>query len=304
MRESENKNDGLRRMMIGTIKPARILKSSTAEQLFEFCNAHDACEPHWKMSGPRWNGLKPVMKERARQIMRTRYMHAYDIMDEITAVLNPNPATAPSSSSSSSSTNHDGNKVSNPVSSTLSIAEGRPENVSLIKVGSNIMVKFDKLFYSHRINYNYDDTTTSAIDYSPEKVIIENQISPIATRMKTVQGMVTQYFLMRGVPPESISYISATNKLKAWANINHGGASDEIDTYDERKKLGIACVRKVLNGDADTATAATAINPAPITHTFKFKMSTGTALRWRSDFESHKKKDDMADSLLQGLSYL
>ena len=28
-------------------------------------------------------------------------------------------------------------------------------------------------------------------------IIIENQISPIATRMKTIQGLLTQYFIMK-----------------------------------------------------------------------------------------------------------
>ena len=123
--------------------------------------------------------------------------------------------------------------------------------------------------------------------------------------MKTVQGMVTQYFLMRGISPDCISYISATNKLKAWTSVNDD--ADEIDTYDGRKKMGIACVRKLLSGDSvgdGTADAdADAIGDTGVKRK-KFKMSANTALQWRFVFESHKKKDDMADSLLQGLSYL
>ena len=108
------------------------------------------------------------------------------------------------------------------------------DNVSLISVGYNLMQKFDKLFYS--------ETPQGQYYYMPNRVVIENQISPIATRMKTVQGMVTQYFLMRGVSKTRISYISAMNKLKAWSAINAGA---EIDTYDNRKKTGI--VRIFLN---------------------------------------------------------
>ena len=34
---------------------------------------------------------------------------------------------------------------------------------------------------------------------TPTHVIIENQISPIANRMKTIQGMITQYFIMKNI---------------------------------------------------------------------------------------------------------
>jgi hypothetical protein len=109
--------------------------------------------------------------------------------------------------------------------------------------------------------------------------------------MKTVQGMVTQYFLMRGVSKTNISYISATNKLKAWSAMN---ADAEIDTYDDRKKTGIACVRTMLSpmplGELGTTTVT--------------GMTDDDMQRWRTAFESHKKKDDMADSLLQGISCL
>lgn len=269
----------------GPLKPAKLLNTGTAEQLFAFCNAHDACEPEWKAAAPRWHGLKPVMRERARRVMRTRYMHAYDALDEMSAILNPEqvvPATQ--------------DPVSTPSKSSLLTSNTKTDHVSLITVGHNLMVKFDKLFY------NYDYSTPS--ETSPDKVIIENQISPIATRMKTVQGMVTQYFLMRGISPDRISYMSATNKLKAWTSVNND--ADEIDTYDGRKKMGVACVRKLLSSQdsCDDAGDAGDIGGLGMGKRKKFKMSANTALQWRSVFESHKKKDDMADSLLQGLSYL
>ena len=166
-----------------------------------------------------------------------------------------------------------------------------PEHVSLITVGSNIMSKFDKLFYNHG--------SLGTGSKSPDRVIIENQISPIATRMKTVQGMVTQYFLMRGVAPDRISYISAANKLKPWTSIppTHGEeeCESEIDTYDDRKKLGIASTRKLLQS-GETGCVG-----------FRIIGGEGDDGRscgdWLAAFETHKKKDDMADSLLQGLSY-
>ena len=55
---------------------------------------------------------------------------------------------------------------------------------------------------------------TLNIDFSQlHYVIIENQISPIANRMKSIQGMLTQYFITKDVP--HIEYISAINKLSS-----------------------------------------------------------------------------------------
>jgi hypothetical protein len=45
-----------------------------------------------------------------------------------------------------------------------------------------------------------------------EYVIIENQISPIANKMKTVQGMLAQIFILQNVP--TIEFISSSNKLR------------------------------------------------------------------------------------------
>ena len=43
-------------------------------------------------------------------------------------------------------------------------------------------------------------------------VLIENQISPIANRMKTIQGMIAQFFIMNDI--KDIEFVSASNKLK------------------------------------------------------------------------------------------
>ena len=100
-----------------------------------------------------------------------------------------------------------------------------------------------------------------------DMVIIENQISPIANRMKTIQGMLSQYFLMKNNTLD-IEFISSMNKLK----------DDEIhDTYSERKKAGI---KKCLD------------------------MIEKTHTEWTPFFQVHKKKDDLADCFLQGMWYI
>ena len=130
-------------------------------------------------------------------------------------------------------------------------------NVDLINIGINIMHKFNDLF-------NEEDS----IDY----VIIENQISPIANRMKTIQGMIVQYFIMSKINVDNIEFISAANKLKDCI-------PKEKTNYTERKKLGIAHCLEILQ--------------------------TNIHFNERIDFfNNHKKKDDLADSFLQGMWFI
>jgi len=252
---------------------SKLLKTGSNDRLFEFC---ESVHSHIHSHNPGEGDTKPKrlakteLIDRAKHALATRCLFSYNhshanLVSDTTELVttgsiskklqatNPNPEGGDSSSSAA-------------------------DTVSLISVGSNLMQKFDNLFYS--------ENSDGQCCYIPDRVVIENQISPIATRMKTVQGMVTQYFLMRGVSKTRISYISATNKLKAWSTIN---ADAEIDTYDDRKKTGIACVRTML-GLGGSVTGG--------------MMSDADIQHWRTAFESHKKKDDMADSLLQGLSCL
>jgi len=101
-------------------------------------------------------------------------------------------------------------------------------------------------------------------------VLIENQISKIASTMKTIQGMITQYFVM--IQVENIHYISSYNKLKMYIE------SKKNYSYKERKDLGIQCALKEIVDTQDT--------------------------KWLTLFQNHKKKDDLADSFLQGLWYI
>lgn len=101
-------------------------------------------------------------------------------------------------------------------------------------------------------------------------VLIENQISKIASTMKTVQGMITQYFVMINVV--DIHYISSFNKLKMFIK------SKKNYSYKDRKHLGIQCALNTINETQES--------------------------KWLTLFENHKKKDDLADSFLQGLWYI
>ena len=134
-------------------------------------------------------------------------------------------------------------------------------SLDLITIGRNMHRRFDALPH-----------LASGIDV----VIIENQLSTLATRMKTLQGMITQYFIMRGVP--DIRFISATNKLKLFSE-EGGGDKEGKDDYADRKKRSIEITRALINNAAHMPMMA-------------------------MQFVEHKKKDDLADCFLQGLWWL
>jgi len=130
-------------------------------------------------------------------------------------------------------------------------------DVDLYNIGKNIKTHFDKLF-----------SEEGCIDY----VIIENQIGPLAIRMKTIQGMLVQYFVMSPVEVKHIEFISAANKLKD-CDIK------DKSKYSDRKKLGITKCLETITSNSN----------------YSSKLEY---------FNAHKKKDDLADSFLQGLWFL
>lgn len=124
--------------------------------------------------------------------------------------------------------------------------------VDLIEIGKKINNIFNEIFKDE--------------DY--DIVLIENQIGPLANRMKTLQGMLTQYFIMKN---KEVKYISSQNKLKL------------IDTkgknYKQRKQIAIDYVPCILE-----------------------KLIVKNNLN--DVFKQSKKKDDLSDCLLQAWSYI
>ena len=127
--------------------------------------------------------------------------------------------------------------------------------IDLVTIGKNIKKHFDQIFSGEEV-----------FDY----VIIENQISPIANRMKTIQGMIAQYFIMTGTC-QKIEFVSSVNKLK---DIAPADKNVKL-SYGDRKKLGISTCLEIIT-------------------------DTNSYSEWCAYFTSHKKKDDLADSFLQG----
>jgi len=137
------------------------------------------------------------------------------------------------------------------------IVSKNASKINLIEIGANMKEKFNQLFVCEK-----------TIDY----IIIENQISPIANRMKTIQGMIVQYFIMSGISVSNMEFVSASNKLKDCMVTGK-------TKYSDRKKMGITKCREVLISDD------------------RFVNQT-------TFFDNHTKKDDLADSFLQGLWYI
>tara|TARA_B100000902_G_scaffold339023_1_gene340939 strand:+ start:149 stop:724 length:576 start_codon:yes stop_codon:yes gene_type:complete len=105
-----------------------------------------------------------------------------------------------------------------------------------------------------------------------DKIIIENQIGQNAIKMKTIQGMINMYFIMNGYNESKIINYNAVHKLKPFQ------PKDIKLTYADRKKLS-----KVVTGQLCEKYYGDDI------HTY---------------FLKYKKKDDLADCLLQCIDFI
>lgn len=148
----------------------------------------------------------------------------------------------------------------------------------LIIIGKNMKILLNQISEIERITH----------------VIIENQISPIANRMKTVQGMLAQYFIMKNTDI-NIDFISSANKLRIFSSpkgaVVNNGEKSSLDLsnnnteettrqkYSQHKKDGVFYTIQILEKN-------------PWLHI------------WNSHVSQSKKKDDLADSFLQGLWFL
>ena len=122
----------------------------------------------------------------------------------------------------------------------------------LLSIGKNLKIELNKL------------DTLDNIDV----VFIENQISPIANRMKTIQGMLAQYFIMTN-DNISIEFVSSSHKLKQF--------DKDKNSYKENKQQSVIFSKNIIDKNENFE-------------------------NWKEKLDS-KKKDDLADCFLQGLYY-
>jgi hypothetical protein len=148
--------------------------------------------------------------------------------------------------------------------------------IDIVDLGKNLKSHFDSIFKEY-------------ID-KIDAIIIENQIGNLAGRMNVLQGMISQYFIMKDLT--RIEFISATNKLKLFKGVIQNQTPQTqtqteleniIDTekklYKMRKDAGKKVCRSLL--------------------LFYHNLSI-----WIKDYDKHKKRDDLADCFLQGYYYM
>ena len=122
-------------------------------------------------------------------------------------------------------------------------------------IGKSLCIQFDEILPQYNI----------------DMILIENQIGQNAIKMKTIQGMINMYFIMRNFNIQNIINYNACHKLKPFIG-------KEKTTYAQRKKLSKQITYYLCEHYYDKSI-------------FDF-------------YKSFKKKDDLADCLLQGLDYI
>jgi hypothetical protein len=153
--------------------------------------------------------------------------------------------------------------------------------INIVDLGKNIKCHLDVIFAEHM----------DKID----AILIENQIGNLAGRMNVLQGMISQYFIMRNIT--NIEFISATNKLKLFKTIIN-------------KKMVINKKAEDANGDGNLDNVLESEKKL-----YKMRKDAGKMVcrsllsfypslnEWVATYDKHKKNDDLADCFLQGYYY-
>ena len=165
-------------------------------------------------------------------------------------------------------------------------------DTDLIKIGKNMKVLLNNI--------------TGIVEIT--HVVIENQISPIANRMKTIQGMLAQYFIMKNSDIE-IEFVSSANKLKQFETKKNNNI-ENIMKKKEDKNEGFENILIETEKSTENKTKLVTTNPNYKEHKKDGVFYCSQILEINSCFHNWKnaldtkKKDDLADSFLQGIWYL
>lgn len=159
---------------------------------------------------------------------------------------------------------------------------GNSKHADLITLGRNMITIIDRISVLR--------------DSPPTHIIMENQISTVASRMKTLQGELTMYFLLRH-PTASVEYISSANKLKFFAPTVPNDTPVQVPRKERRDVVAdtvpIPNANQIYKKHKQDA----------ITYTTQILQENPILQSWEPVLTG-KKKDDLADSFLQGIWYL
>lgn len=158
----------------------------------------------------------------------------------------------------------------------------KTKDIDFYTYGKNMKIHFERLFKNIQLDL----------------ILIENQIGPLALRMKVLQGMILQHFIERNC--EKVLSVNSSNKLKEFIQ--------KKTTYSERKKESINITLKLLKlYNSNINNNGIDIKKDKMNDFFKKKCEkhiTKAKPNWFDYLKTHKKKDDLADCYLQGLWYL
>lgn len=177
------------------------------------------------------------------------------------------------------------------------------KETNLISIGHNMRRELNNI-------HDFDSITN---------VIIENQISTLAARMNSIQGMLVQYFIMRmGDKLINIDFISSSNKLKGLPPID----DEKKKTILSKKKSPVLTIasRNPDNYSDNHSNIEEVFTETPrkksvnskyrdhkilgIYHCSSFlEHNPELGQQWKHVLDT-KKKDDYADCFLQGIWYI
>lgn len=162
-------------------------------------------------------------------------------------------------------------------------SECKSSQLKLFKLKSSTTLNFDDVKYSLIMELE-NKSNLLISDY----VVIENQPSFKNPRMKSIATTLYDYYLMRGIIDKvktksnisQVKFMAPSNKLK-------------LTNVDDAKQL------IKVKGTDDTKTYKLTKSLA-----IKYCLELTTHLEsWQKHFNSHKKKDDLADAFLQGVYF-
>ena len=183
--------------------------------------------------------------------------------------------------------------------------------VHLVDIGKRIKMEFDERL----------KTLLPQITH----VILENQISPIAGRMNTIQGMLSQYFIMRN-DAIHIEFISSIGKLKGLvAPSDQSALKTPSKVHSDLSALSAplktpsdeSALSAPLKTPSDESALSAPLTTTPFDKTIykehksdgiffckQFLENNSQLMFLKQIIEASHKKDDLADSFLQGIYYM